>query len=235
MAPGAPTREVAVVGARERIVVAVEDSSHAATVSACALWPLVAIVRIVEQTTAAEPQGLRGPSRGRLFLAGALGLPLAVVLAAVVAIVLRAADSQGSVPSVFFASVAGLNVLLALGLLVQLLTALTGRAGNLMREMKRFDEEMSAEVPQLNEASHRDRMVAWAGARLFVHAVKPFGAGVLLQLVVCEAIAVVCLAAGTDSRFVALLLGFQVAALFVYLLFFGRMLTRLTSPRPRPT
>jgi hypothetical protein len=187
---------------------------------------------LVEQATAAETQGLRGPSRSRLFLAGALGLPVALVLSVAAEAVLRAGDSQGSVPRVYFIAVAGLNVVLALGLLVQLLTALTGRAGNLMGEMKRFDEEMSAEVPQLNEESHRDRMVAWAGARLFVRAIKPFGAGVLLQLVVCEVIAVVCLAAGIDSRFAALVLGAQVAALFVYLIFFGRILTRLTSPRP---
>jgi hypothetical protein len=205
MAAGPSGGEIRMVLAGQRIVMPIEHCSHAPTVSR------LAIVPPVEGATAAETQGLRPPSRVRLFAAGALGLPLAVVLGA--------------------AAEAALTVVLALGLLVQLLTALTGRTSNLMREMKRFDAEMDAEVPQLSEESHRDRMVAWAGARLFIHAVKPFGAGVLVQLAVCEILAVVCLAAGIHSRLLALVLGAQVVALFVYLLLFGRMLTALTSPR----
>jgi hypothetical protein len=225
MAAGPSGGEIRMVLAGQRIVMPVEHRSHAPTVSR------LAIVPPVEGATAAETQGLRPPSRVRLFAAGALGLPLAVVLGAAAEAALRAAGSQGRVPSIYFAAVAALTVVLALGLLVQLLTALTGRTSNLMREMKRFDAEMDAEVPQLSEESHRDRMVAWAGARLFIHAVKPFGAGVLVQLAVCEILAVVCLAAGIHSRLLALVLGAQVVALFVYLLLFGRMLTALTSPR----
>ena len=177
----------------------------------------------------AGSQGTRPPTRARLFLAGALGLPVAVVLAAALEGALRATGSDGSVSDLYFAGVAGLAPVLALGLLVQLLTVLTRRTRNLLREVRRFDEEMSAEPPQLVEESHQDRMAAWATARVFIHAVVPFGAGLVLQLVVTEAVAVTCLAASSGDRFAALFLGGEVVALFAYLLFFGRMLAGLTS------
>ena len=172
----------------------------------------------------------RPPTRVRLFLAGALGLPVSAALAIALEGVLRATGSEGGASDVFFAAVAGLCAVLALGLLVQLLTTLTGRTRNLLREVRRFDEEMSAEPPELVEESHRDRMVAWASARVFIHAIVPFGAGVLAQLAVTEAVAVTCLVIGAESRVVALALGVEVAVLFVYLLFFGRILARLTRP-----
>jgi hypothetical protein len=178
----------------------------------------------------ADSQGHGPPTRARVFATGVLGLPVAVLLGAAIELALRAGGSEGKVSDVFFAAVAGLTPVLALGLLAQLLTALTGRTRNLLSEVRRFDEEMSAEPPQLVEESHRDRMVAWAGARIFVHAVVPFGAGVLTQLVVTEAAAATCLVAGVDSRFVALCLGAEILALFVYLILFGRILLRLTSP-----
>lgn len=167
-------------------------------------------------------------------MTGALGLPVAVVAAAVLAGALRAAGSDGSAPGLYFAGIAGLTPVLALGLLVQLLTVLTGRTRNLLREVRRFDEEMSAEPPQLVEESHQDRMAAWATARVFIQAVVPFGAGVVLQLVVTEAVAVTCLVAGIHERFAALFLGWEVVALFVYLLFFGRMLGGLTRTAASP-
>jgi hypothetical protein len=175
-----------------------------------------------------HPEENRPPGRARLFLSGALGLPLAVVLAAAAEGALRAAGSEGSVPDLYFAAVAGLVPVLALGLLVQLLTVLTGRTRNLLREVKRFDEEMSAEPPQLVEESHQDRMSAWWTARVFIQAIVPFGAGLVLQLVVSEAVAVTCLVAKIDDRLVAIALGAEVVALFVYLVFFGRMLAGLT-------
>jgi hypothetical protein len=188
----------------------------------------------VEQATGAEPQRRGLPPRIRLVLAGALGLPIAVAVAAALEAGLQAGGSHGGVPGVYFAAVAGLTPVLALGLLVQLLTALTGRTRHLMSEVQRFDEEMSVEEPQFDEGSHRDRMVAWASARLFVHAVVPFGAGVITQVLVCEIVAVTCLLTGSESRFLALALGCEVVALFVYLLLFGRILGRLTRPPRRP-
>jgi hypothetical protein len=216
-----------VVGARQGVVVAVEDRSHAPTVQRLAIVPLV------QGSTPVGSPGIGPPPRARLFLVGVLGLPVALVLAAAIEGALRAAGSEGAVPDAFFAAVAGLTPVLALGLLVQLLTALTGRTRNLLREVRRFDEEMSADPPQLVEESHRDRMAAWVGARLFMNAVVPFGAGVTLQLVVTEAVAVTCLAAGIDERSVALALGAELLALFVYLVLFGRILGALTMPRRR--
>ena len=181
----------------------------------------------MQRPPSVDSQGKGPPTRARIFLTGALGLPVAVVVAAAIEGVLQAAGSDGSVPDLYFAAVAALVPVLALGMVVQLLTALTGRTRNLLREVKRFDEEMSAEPPQLVEESHQNRMAAWTDARLFVHAVVPFGAGVILQLVVTEAVAATCLIAGIDERFVALALGAEVVALFVYLLFFNRVLSRL--------
>lgn len=182
----------------------------------------------MEQVTGVDPSRKGPPTRARLLVAGALGLPLAVVLTAAIEAALRAAGSEGSVPDVYFAAVAGLVPVLALGLMVQLLTALTGRTRLLLREVRRFDEEMSVETPQLVEESHRDRMAVWAHARLFVHAVVPFGAGLSLQLLVTEAVALTCLVAEIDERLAALFLGGEVVALFVYLLLFNRMLGRLS-------
>jgi len=187
----------------------------------------------VQRPTRVDSPDNGPPSRARLFSAGALGLPLAVVLALALEGALRLAGSEGSVADLYFAAVAGLTPVLALGLLVQLLTALTGRTRNLLREVRRFDEEMSAETPQLVEESHRDRMEAHANARRFVHAIVPFGAGLVLQLVVTEAMAVTCFAAGVDARLVALGLGVEVVALFAYLLFFGRILATLTRVREK--
>lgn len=177
-----------------------------------------------------ESQDSRPPTRLRLLLAGALGLPVSAVLGVALEGLLRAAGSEGRVSGVYFAAVAGLCAVLALGLLIQLLTTLTGRTRDLLKEVRHFDEEMSAEPPRLVEESHRDRMVAWASARVFIHAIVPFGAGLLLQLVVTEAVAVTCLVAGVESRLAALALGIEIVVLFVYLLLFGRILARLTRP-----
>lgn len=186
----------------------------------------------MQRPTPIDSQGRGAPTRVRLFLTGVLGLPVAVLLAAALEGALRANGSDGAAPDLYFAAVAGLTPVLALGLLVQLLTALTGRTRGLLREVRRFDEEMSAETPQLVEESHQDRMAVWATTRLFVHAVVPFGAGLILQLVVTEAVAVACLVASIDERFVALALGGEIAALFVYLLLFNKMVTVLTRFRP---
>ncbi|MGH8574047.1 MAG: hypothetical protein ACREX8_15950 [Gammaproteobacteria bacterium] len=182
-----------------------------------------------------DSQATGPPSRARLFLTGALGLPVAIVLSAALEATLQAAGSDGSVPELYFAAVAGLTPVLALGLLVQLLTALMRRTRNLLREVRRFDDEMSAETPQLVEESHQDRMAAWATARLFLHAIVPFAAGLVLQLVVTEAVAIACLVAEIDDRFLALALGAEVVALFVYLLFFGRMLAGWIRPSWNPS
>jgi len=177
-----------------------------------------------------DSRGGGPPGRAGLFLAGVVGLPVAAVAAAVLEAALRAGGSEGEASDVLFAAVAGLTPVVALGLMVQLLTALTGRTRSLLREVRRFDEEMSAEEPQLVEESHRDRMVVWATTRRFVHVVVPFGAGVLTQLLATEVAAVTCLVAGVDERFAALALGTEIAVLFVYLILFNTILGRLSAP-----
>ena len=161
---------------------------------------------------------------------GVLGLPLAVALAVALEALLRATGSEGSVDELLFIAVAGLTPVVALGLLVQLLTALTGRTRSLLREVRRFDEEMSADEPAFHEESHVDRMVVWATTRRFVQAVVPFGAGLVTQLVVTEAAALACILAEVDERVAALAFGAEVLALFVYLLFFNVILLRLSAP-----
>lgn len=152
---------------------------------------------------------------------------------------LRAAGGEGSADELLFAGVAGLTPVVGLGLLVQLLTSLTGRTRSLLREVRRFDEEMSSDEPGFDEESHVDRMVVWATTRRFVQVVVPFGAGVVTQLVVTEAAAIACLLAEVDDRVAALALGAESLALFVYLLFFNGMLVRLSTPpvgrRPAPS
>jgi hypothetical protein len=180
-----------------------------------------------------EPHRSGPPSRGRVFLAGALGLPVSLAGAALLEALLRAAGSEGSARELIFAGVAGLTPVVALGMLVQLLTSLTGRTRLLLREVRRFDEEMSSDEPSFHEESHVDRMVVWATTRRFVQAVVPFGAGVVTQLVVTEAAAVACLLGEVDDRAAALALCIEVLALFVYLIFFNAILARLSAPPVR--
>lgn len=179
--------------------------------------------------------GEQAPTRGRLFLVGAFGLLPALVVALAVEAVLRAAGVDGEVAGGFFIAAAALTPVLAVGLLVQLVTALTRRTRDLMREVQRFDQEMSAEPPQFIDESHEQRKTTWQGTTLFRHAVVPFGAGVVLQLVVTEVVALVCVAAGADERFLAIALAGEVIALFGYLLFFNTALTRMTRGRTAKT
>ena len=173
--------------------------------------------------------GEDAPTRRRLFLLGAFGLLPALILALVAEAVLRALGTDGAVGGGFFIAAAALTPVLAVGLLVQLVTALTRRTRDLMREMQRFDEEMSAEPPQFIDDSHRQRQTTWQGTTLFRHAVVPFGAGVALQLLVTELIALACVATGADDRFLAIALGAEIIALFAYLLFFNAALARVSN------
>lgn len=175
--------------------------------------------------------GEEAPTRGRLFVLGALGLLPALVLALAAEAVLRAGGADGAVARGFFIVAAAVVPVLAVGLLVQLVTALTRRTRDLMREVQRFDVEMSAEPPQFIDESHRQRKTTWQDTTLFRHALVPFGAGVALQLLVTEIIAVVCLATGADDRFLALALGAEIVALFAYLLFFNVVLSRVSKAR----
>ncbi len=188
----------------------------------------------MERPALVDRQEKAPPTRGRLFLIGALGLLPAIVLAVVVEAGLRALGAQGRVAGGFFVAAAALTPVLAVGLLVQLVTALTRRTRDLMREVKRFDEEMSAETPRLNDESHRQRQTTWQGTTLFRHALVPFGAGVALQLLVTEVFAIACVAAGTDERVLAIALGLEVIALFGYLLFFNKVLAAVTEGRRAP-
>ena len=177
-----------------------------------------------------ESPGSGPPARAPLFLAGALGLLVAVVGALALEAVLRLAGSEGEAPGVVFVVVAVLTPVVTLGLLAQLLTSLTGRARSLLREMRRFDQEMSSDEPEFHEESHIDRVVVWATTRRYTQVIAPFGAGLATQLVVTEAAAIACLLAESESRFAALALGIELAALFVYLLFFNAMVARLSAP-----
>ena len=175
------------------------------------------------------------PTRGRLFLIGAVGLLPAIALALAVEAGLRGLGGEGRVAGGFFVAAAALTPVLAVGLLVQLVTALTRRTRDLLLEVKRFDEEMSADAPRLNEESHRQRQTAWQRPTLFRHAVVPFGAGVGLQLVVTELVAIACVAAGSDDRVLAIALGVEVIALFLYLLFFNLVLSAVIEGRRAPS
>ena len=166
---------------------------------------------------------------------GAFGLLPAVAFAGLAEAVLAALGVEGGVAGGFFIAAAALTPVLAVGLLVQLVTALTRRTRDLMREVQRFDQEMSAEPPRMDEESHRQRKTTWQDTSLFRHAVVPFGGGVALQVLVAEAIAVACVATGTDERFLALALGAEVLALFAYLLFFNVALTRVSEGRTAGT
>lgn len=153
-----------------------------------------------------------------------------MVVAVALEALLRAGGSEGKAAELLFAGVAGVIPVVGLGLLVALLTSLTGRTRSLLREVRRFDEEMSSDEPGFDDESHLDRIVVWATTRRFVQVVVPFGAGVVTQLVVAEAAAVACLLAEVDDRVAALALGAETLALFVYLIFFNVMLVRLSTP-----
>ena len=164
------------------------------------------------------------PSRPKLFLVGVLGL-LAAVAVAVCLDALLGGDDR--VSKGFFVAAAALTPVLGLGLLAQLVAALAGRTRGLLRELKRWGDEMAAEPPDLSEEGQRERRAAWEGARDFLHVLAPFVAGLALQLIVTEAVALYCLAADVDERVVAIAVGIEVFALFNYLLFFNALLARL--------
>ena len=164
------------------------------------------------------------PSRPKLFFIGVLG-PLAAIGVAFALEALLAGDAR--VSKGFFVAAAALTPVIGLGLLAQLVTALAGRTRGLLRELKRWADEMAAEPPDLSEQSRRERRSAWEGARNFTHVLAPFVAGLALQLVVTEAVALYCLAADVDERVVAIAVGIEVFALFNYLLFFNALLARL--------
>ena len=166
-----------------------------------------------------------GPrSRPTLFLFGVLGL----LAASVVAVALEALlAGDGRVSKGFFVAAAALIPVVGLGLLAQLVAALAGRTRGLLRELKRWGDEMAAEPPSLSEDSQRERRAAWEEARDFVHVLAPFVTGLALQLVATEAAALYCLAAGVDERVVAIAVGIEIFALFNYLLFFNALLARL--------
>jgi ATP-dependent protease HslVU (ClpYQ) peptidase subunit len=183
----------------------------------------------VERIAVPDPVETSPPSRPRLFLAGVLGL-VAAVLAALLLDTLLGGD--GRVSGGFFVAAAAVTPVIALGLLVQLVAALAGRTRGLLGELKRFNEEMSAESPELSQDSQRDRRSAWEDARDFLHVLGPFVAGLVLQLVATEAVAIYGIAADVDERVVAIAVGLEVLALFNYMLFFNPLLSRLARRRP---
>ena len=186
----------------------------------------------MERNALVDPGPDGSPSRAKLFAFGVLGLFVAVAVAVLLEAVLA---GDGRVSNGFFVAAAALTPVIGLGLLVQLVGVLAGRTRGLLRELKRFNEEMAAEPPDLSEESQRDRRATWDSTRDFLHALKPFVAGLLLQLLVTEAVAVYCLAADVDDRGVAIAVGVEVFALFNYLLFFNTMLSRLARrARPAP-
>lgn len=180
----------------------------------------------MERASLGDPPDTRPAPRPRLFLVGIAGLPVAVVLA-------LAADAllggEGRVSNGFFVAVAALTAVLGLGLLLQLVAALAGRTRGLLRELKRFNEEMTAEPPELSEDSQRKRRATWLDVRGFVHVLGPFVTGLALQLLVTEVAAVYCLAANVDERWAAIAMGIEVFALFNYFLFFNPLLGRLAG------
>jgi hypothetical protein len=171
-----------------------------------------------------EPPEQGPPSRPKLFLLGVLGLLAAVALAFALEALLA---GDGRVSKGFFVAAAAVTPVVGLGLVAQLVTALAGRTRGLLRELKRWGDEMAAEPPALSEESQRERRAAWEGARDFVHVLAPFVAGLALQLAATEAAALYCLAAEVDERVVAIAVGIEIFALFNYLLFFNALLARL--------
>lgn len=174
--------------------------------------------------------------RPLLFLVGVLGLPAAVVLAAIAEAALRIAGVEGEVSSGFFIVVAAVAPILAIGLLVQLVTTLAGSAQGILLEIKRFEEEMAAEGDEPDLDAHRSRVRTWEGVRVFLEVLRPFGVGLLLQFLVLEIAAIVCIAAGVEARGVAIALGAQVVALVAYLVLFRpvvAVLARMRTSRAR--
>lgn len=174
----------------------------------------------------ADPPENGPASRPKLFLYGILGLLVAVTLALAAEAVLA---GDGRVSKGFFVAAAVLIPVVGLGLLAQVVAALAGTTRGLLRELKRFTEEMAADEPDLNEESQRERRATWQETRDFVHVLAPFVAGLALQLVVSEAAAIYCIAADVEERGVAIAVGLEVLALFNYLLFFNLLLGRLAA------
>ncbi len=164
------------------------------------------------------------PSRPKLFFLGLLGLLVAVLLA-VASEALLGGDAR--VSRGFFVAAAALTPVLGLGLLAQVVAALAGRTRGLLRELKRFNEEMAGDSPELSDDGKRERRAVWEATRDFSHVLAPFLAGVVLHLVVTETVAIYAIAAGVEARPVAIGVGVAVFALFNYMLFFNALLARL--------
>ena len=180
----------------------------------------------MQRTPRVDPPEDRRPSRPKLFVFGILGLPAAVALAVALEGLL---EGDGRISKGFFVAAAALTPVVGLGLLAQLVATLAGRTRGLLRELKRFNEEMAAEPPNLSEDSRRERAAVWEGSRDFLEVLAPFVAGLALQLAVTEAAAIYCIAADVDSRGVAIAVGIEIFALFNYLLFFNPLLARLAA------
>lgn len=190
----------------------------------------------MQRPSLVDTPGRRPRSRPALFLLAVLSLPLAAAVALVAELLL---GGDGRVSSGFFVAAAALTPVIGLGLLVQVVAALAGRTRGLLGELKRFNEEMAADEPDVSEERQRERRAIWEGARDFSHVLVPFLAGLVLQLVVTEAVAVACLAADVDDRAIAIGVGVEVFALFNYMIFFTALLTRLArrgaTPHPPPS
>ena len=172
------------------------------------------------------------PPRLHLFLFGLLGLLVAVALAAATEGGLRLLGvGGGNVSKGFFVAVAALAPVLALGLLVQLVTALAGKARHLIRELGALEQELSAEPGEANEEAHHSRRTVWERTGSFLEVTAPFAVGLALQFVVTEAVAIYCIVAGVDERVVAVGLGAAILALLGYLLFFNVLLAGLIRKR----
>lgn len=180
----------------------------------------------MERPPLADSPEKRPASRPKLFLLGLAGLPVSLALALAVDAVIA---GGGRVSSGFFVAAAALTAIVGLGLLLQLVAALAGRTRGMLRELKRFNEEMAAEPPELSEDSQRQRRATWLDARSFTHVLGPFVTGLALQLLVTEAAALLCLVTDVDERWTAIAMGIEVFALFNYFLFFNALLGRLAG------
>lgn len=200
-------------------------SRERSTLPGRGLSPRYKVAR-VERHAPAGPPDSRPPSRPALFALGVLGIVVAVLVAVLVEALLA---GEGRVSKGFFVATAALTPVVGLGLLAQLVAALARKTSGLLRELKRFNEEMAAEKPELSRESQAERRATWEASRHFLHVLAPFVAGLALQLLVTELAAIYCIAADVDERGVAIALGAEVFALFNYLLLFNPLLSRLAG------
>jgi hypothetical protein len=154
-----------------------------------------------------------------VFVFGLAGLILAGVLTASTEIALQAANVDGLANEAYFAALAGLMTVLAIGLLVQLATAL----GAGMRWL--LESRATIEGWLVNRGAAREQAPKLVDELVFDRGASdvllPFALGLAVQFIVTEGVVLYSLAAGIHARPVALALGFEVAVIFLYMMFFS--------------